>query len=125
MELKHEAEERETRVRPRGFIHVAGAASLNEDLALCRQIEQPEEVQERAFSRSRGAGDGDEFAGPNGEIDFLDERDGDDTLDHLGDAAHLDQRCFSAGFRAMAGRRHDAPRMMSTGCTRAALRAGK
>ena len=84
------------------------------DLAFARRIEQAEQIEQRRFAGSGRAGDGDEFALVHGKIDAVDQRVRDGALD-APDQPHRLQRDLA----------HDAPRMISTGCTRVALRAGK
>ena len=60
------------------------------------------------------AGDGEKFALVHGQIDTIDQGVGNHAL-NAADQSH--------GLKRNLG--HDAPRMISTGCTRVALRAGK
>ena len=114
MKLEDEAEAGEPHFRALVLGHDGGGLAVDQDFARCRKIQQSQQVQQRRFAGTGGAGDGDEFARQDGEADVLHQRDRHDPAEDLGDAARLDQR-----------RAHVAPRMMSTGCSRAADRAGK
>ena len=65
--------------------------------ARCRRIQPPEQVQQRALARARGADDGHRFATGDREIDAVQHRDG--NVAHpvdLGEAAARQDRCIHA-----------------------------
>src|SRR5581483_1458197 len=86
----------------------------DDHVTLGRRIEQAEQIQQRRFSGARRPGDGEELALVDGEIDAVDQR--------------MRRRAVKPPYQTNRLQRdlaHDAPRMISTGCTRVALRAGK
>src|SRR5262249_41471416 len=91
-----------------------GRLPADDDLAVARRIEQPQEIEQRRLAGTGRAGDGEEFAFLYRKIDAVDERMRDGALD-APDQSH----------RLQPDLAHEAPRMISTGCTRVALRAGK
>ena len=126
VELEHEAqldEPQRARARPRPMCVVARPSMQH--LARGRQVEQPEQVEQRGLARARRPGDGDELAGCDGEVDVAHQR-GRHHRRRCAVTPRRDQRRLDAARRRDACRAaHVAPRMISTGCTRAALRAGK
>src|SRR6185437_4087957 len=112
MRLEDEAQMREAYV---GQLFVAigrGLRSVEPDAPRRRAIEQAQKVEQGRFSRTRRAGDGQEFAFADFEIDVVHQR--------RGNVARKPPRQV---FGAQDGHQA-APRMISTGWTCAALRAG-
>ena len=127
MKLEHEAEQRQPREGALFLVHMRGGAAADQHLAGGRQVEQAEQIEQRRFAGAGRAGDGDEFIVADGQIDVVHQRGRHDAGQDAGDVARLDQRHrrVRGRFALRAARRaHVAPRMISTGCTRAALRAG-
>ena len=123
MELEHEAELGEPRQRALLLVHVNGQPAVNQHLARGRQVEQTEQIQQRGFAGAGRPGDRHELVFHDTKVDAVHQRGRHDAGQDAGDVARLDQR--RRGLRGLRRRRaHVAPRMISTGCTRAALRAG-
>jgi hypothetical protein len=114
MELEHEAASGQADIGPFRFRQFRGRLSTDHDLAFAGCIEQAQKIEQGRFARSRRPGNGDEFAPVHREINAVDEGVRNIALDAA------DQL-----LRLQSDLGHDAPLMMSTGCTRVALRAGK
>src|SRR4029077_1072988 len=91
-----------------------GRLPADDHVTLGRRIEQAEQIEQRGFAGAGRPGDGEELALVDGEIDAVDQR----VRHRAVEAPHQTDRLQ----RDLA---HDAPLMISTGCTRVALRAGK
>lgn len=116
--MKDEAERRQPKRSARVLIERARRTPLHIDLAPGRQVQQPEQIEQRRFARTGRAGDGDEFARIDPKINVLNENGRGGAADHPRAVANLQQRKRRID-------RHEAPLMISTGYKEAALRAGK
>jgi hypothetical protein len=114
VELEYKAKAGEPYFGPFVFRHGRGGAAIDQNVAAGRQVQQSQQIQQGGFSGAGRAGDGNELPRHDLEVDIPDQRHRHDAAEDLRHASRLDQR-----------RAHVAPLMMSTGCRRAAARAGK
>ena len=112
MELEDEAERLEPKLRADILVHPRGGLAEDEDIAGGGRIQQAQKIHQRGFARARGAGDGHEFPRMDRKVDVAHEGGVDLSAQHAGRLPRLDEG------------RHEAPRMISTGFTLAAFRAG-
>ncbi len=114
MELKHEATFGQTNIGALCLRQFGSWLAADDNLAFGRRIEQAEQIEQRRFSGSRRSGDGEKFTLRHAQVDAIDQGMRDNAL-NAADQSHNLERDLA----------QDAPRIISTGCTRVALRAGK
>ena len=114
VKLEHEAASRQAHVGALGLRQLRGWLAADDDVAFGRRIEQAEQIKQRGFAGARRPGDGEELPLFDGKVDAVDQR----VRHRAVETSHQTDRLQ----RDLA---HEAPLMISTGCTRVALRAGK
>jgi len=114
MELEDKAERGEPDLPALHLTHARGGAAADQHFAARRQIKQAQEIEERRLARPGRPSDGDEFPLADRKADVAHQGGGHDPRQDTRHLAGLDQRHA----------RHVAPRIISTGCSRAARRAG-
>src|SRR5690606_6996789 len=114
MELEYETELGQPDIGEMIAAEARHVLAVDQHMAGCRQIEQPQQIEKRWLARPLWSCDADEFASTDREVDVAHQHHRHRFLQDARNAPELDNR----------RRAHVAPRMMSTGLTCEALRAG-